>query len=110
MQGTLSGFVVLVLAVWGKYVFNRLWQRSLLNESAEAILAAQALGLHIQPLGYGPKVVLKGCIGEDPVKLVFSGGLFGERVVVRRAHQKRRFSGLRSAQALQLALQGNAEE
>ena len=110
MQGTLSGFVVRVLAVWGKYGFNRWWRRRLLNESAEAILAAQALGLHIQPLGYGPKVVLKGCIGDDPVKLVFSGGLFGERVIVRRARQKLRFSELRSAQALHSALEGNEEE
>ena len=106
MQGTLGGLVVLVLAVWGKYAFNRLWQRSLMEESTEAMSAAERLGLVLQPLGYGPSVRMCGTISGSAVWVQWTGGLFGSSTVVKHGDAKRRHAIVRSAAELEAVLFG----
>ena len=106
MQGTLGGLVVLVLAVWVKYVFNRLWQRALLNESLAAREKAHALGLVLQPIGFGPRIRMKGQISGEAVVVEWSGGMFGQRTVLRRARQKIALPPLRTASQMESALLG----
>ena len=98
--------MVLVLAVWGKYAFNRLWQQSLMDESSEAMSAAHALGLRLQPLGYGPAVRMRGTIDGAEVYIQWGGRMFGSSTTVKSAGIKRRSALLRSASGLQAALFG----
>ena len=83
MQSALAGFVVLVLAVWVKYVFNRLWQKTLLASSEDALVALQAQGFEVQPLGFGPVVVARGTHNGEPVRLEWRGSWKGETSRVR---------------------------
>jgi hypothetical protein len=106
VQGTLGGFVVLVLAVMGTFVFNRLWQRSLLTEAEEAIAEAQAKGFTLQPLGFGPRVVLSLYQEEALVEVCWCGGIRGARTFIRVGKEQRTLGLLTTAQALNLALAG----
>jgi len=106
VQGALGGLVVLVLAVWGKYVLNRLWQRTLLDESFSAREQGAAMGLSLQPLGFGPRIQMKGQIAGDAVCIEWSGGLFGQRTVLRRAGQKTPLRELQTAAQMEAALLG----
>jgi len=106
VQGALGGLVVLVLAVWGKYAFNRLWQRALLNESLSARQKANTMGLVLQPLGYGPRVRMRGQIAGELVLIEWSGGLFGQRTVIRRSGSKLTLPPLRTASQMEATLLG----
>ncbi len=98
--------MVLVLAVWGKYVFNRLWQKTLLDASAEARQVAQQWGLKLLPLGYGPSIEMKGNVGEDAVSISWTGGLFGERTAIVRAGHKRWYGPIHTATQFESAFAG----
>ncbi len=106
MQGALGGLVVLVLAVWGKYVFNRLWQRSLMDESVDAMAAAQTLGLTLQPVGYGPRVKMVGDVDGVAVSIWWCGGLLGASTLVQGADGRQRHPLLRTKAELRAALFG----
>jgi hypothetical protein len=106
VQGALGGFVVLVLAVMGTFVFNRLWQRSLLAEAAEAIAEAQAKGFVLHPLGFGPRVVLSVTQEEGRAEICWCGGVYGARTLIRVGKEQRTLALLTTAQALNLALAG----
>jgi hypothetical protein len=108
VQGVLSGFVVLVLAVGLKYVFNRLWQRSLIEEAGAAMMAAEALGLSVQPLGYGAHVQAMGVLDGVAVQLVWSGGVRGGRTQLSLDGTKQWLPLVTSAELLHRAI--GAEE
>jgi hypothetical protein len=79
INGGLAGVLVILAAVWGWYVRNRLWQQSIVEDAAEAIEGAVQMGLILNPLGYGARVVAAGVLSGKEVKLVWSGGIWGAR-------------------------------
>ena len=73
------------LAVLAVYMFNRLWQRSLLVDAASAMETAVVLGLVFEPLGFGPRVRAAGVWAGEPVVVTWTGGIFGSRTLFCRA-------------------------
>lgn len=71
-----------VLAVWLRYAFNRLWQKSLMNDAAESIKDAQAMGLTVHPAGFGASVHAYGTVSGRRIRIRWSGGLLGERTTI----------------------------
>ena len=102
----MSGFVVLLLAGGGTCVFNRFWQRSLLNEAAAAIRAADALGITLKPLGFGPEVVALGGFNGERVRIRWRGGVMGARTDVQIGRRRRRLPLLVTEDALRAAVSG----
>ena len=78
VQSALGGFVVLVLAVMGKYVMNRLWQKTLMASASEALAAASSFGLHVHRPGFGPVIRATGEHLGEPVRVEWRGGIRGE--------------------------------
>ena len=106
MQGALSGFVVLLLAGVGTFVFNRLWQRSLFDEASAAMEAAEALGIRIAPLGFGPEVVARGTVNGTRVRVRWRGGVRGARSDVSLGCRQHHVPLLVSAAALHALVTG----
>jgi hypothetical protein len=100
VQGALGGFVVLVLAVMGTYVFNRLWQHSLLREAGPAVAAAERLGLRLQPFGFGPRLKVSGVVDGQTTEIVWTGGFRGAHTVVRVGEHRLRYPLATTASAL----------
>jgi len=73
---------VAVLAVWLRYAFNRLWQKSLMVDAAESMKDAQAMGLTVHPTGFGASVHASGTINGRRIRVRWSGGLLGERTTI----------------------------
>ena len=73
VQSALGGFVVLVLAVMGKYVMNRLWQKTLMTSASEALAAASSFGLHVHRLAEAFAEYL-----HERVRVEWRGGIRGE--------------------------------
>ena len=71
-----------VLAVWLRYAFNRLWQKSLMVDAAESIKDAQAMGLTVHPTGFGASIHASGTVHGRRIRVRWSGGLLGERTTV----------------------------
>jgi hypothetical protein len=104
VQSALAGFVVLVLAAWAKYVFNRLWQKTLVDSAADALLAATALGLTVEPLGFGPVIVATGIHDGRTVRVEWRGGWNGETTRIRIDGRVHRTQLVRTASALERLL------
>lgn len=82
-NGVLSGVLVFLGGVWAWVAFQRLWQQSLLEESAEAMAYLEGQGFERRPLGLRARVVLVGEVEGQPARLVWQGGLLGARCSVR---------------------------
>ena len=104
VQGVLSGVIVAGAAVAGRYMMNRLWQKSLLADSRPALQAAEAAGLQIRPLGFGALIRAEGTVGGRPVRIQWRGGVFGERTAVWVAGQRTVLPLVRTAAALNIAV------
>jgi hypothetical protein len=75
----LSGVLILLGAVWGWVLFNRLWHRTLAALAAPAIAAAEAKGLRLRAPGRLARLVAEGNFGSQWVRVEWRGGPFGER-------------------------------
>ena len=75
----LSGFLILIGAVWGVYLFNRLWQQSLHQRAGGAIDAAAARGLVLSEPGLSACLVATGVLDGRQVRLEWRGGFLGPR-------------------------------
>lgn len=106
MQSALAGFVVLVLAVWVKYVFNRLWQKTLLASAADVLAVLQDRGFEVQPLGFGPRVVATGTHDGQALRIEWRGGWRGETSRIRINGQVRSGTAIRSQADLSALIAG----
>lgn len=79
ISSALSGVLILLGAVWGWVLFNRLWHRTLAQLAAPAIAAAAAKGLRLRPPGRAARLVAEGNLGSQWVRVEWRGGPFGER-------------------------------
>ena len=104
VQGVLSGVVVASAAVAGRYMANRLWQKSLIADSEPALRAAESAGLRILPLGFGPCIRAQGTVGAQSVRIRWRGGVFGERTSVWVDGRRTALPLLRTAAALHAAI------
>tara|TARA_B100000575_G_scaffold288122_1_gene287635 strand:+ start:777 stop:1145 length:369 start_codon:yes stop_codon:yes gene_type:complete len=104
VEGVLSGVFVAAGAVALRYVFNRLWQRSLIADAALAIAAAHDAGLCVHPLGFGPRVEASGDIGGVSVRVRWEGGIRGERTIIWMDGSRQTAPLVRSAEGLHAAL------
>ncbi len=93
-----------VLAVWLRYVFNRLWQKSLASDAAGALHAAVHRGLQVLPSGFGASVNAAGVTGGRNVRIRWSGGVLGERCAVWIDGRRQSVSMIRTEEDLQSAL------
>ena len=104
VQGVLSGVIVASAAVTVRYMTNRLWQKSLIAESEPALRAAEAAGLRIRPLGFGPIVQAQGVVGLQAVRVRWRGGVLGARTSVWVDGRRTALPLLRTAAALNAAI------
>ena len=79
LNSALSGFLILIGATWGVYLFNRLWQQSLHELASGAIEAAAVRGLVVAEPGLSARVVAQGVIDGRKVRLEWRGGFLGPR-------------------------------
>lgn len=82
VQGVLSGVFVAAGAFALFYGFNRLWQRSLASDAADAIAGAEALGLVISPLGFRAHIEAAGVLEGVSVRIRWKGGVGGEQTLL----------------------------
>ncbi len=87
VNSVLAGLLILVLALWAKYLLNRLWQVSLRADAASAICGAEARGLQLQGDGVKARVVAVGARGSEPVRVEWRGGWRGAHTVLFRGDQ-----------------------
>jgi hypothetical protein len=104
-NSVLSGFMLLVAALWGLYLVNRLWQGSLANDAAAGISAAAGLGLGLVPAGLRARLVARGIVDGQDVRVEWRGGLRGAHSVVFVADRFSRVPLIDSAEALDASLQ-----
>ncbi len=104
-NSVLSGFMLLVAALWGLYLVNRLWQGSLANDAAAGIAAAAGLGLRLVPAGLRARLVARGIVDGEDVRVEWRGGLRGAHSVVFVADRFSRVPLIDSAAALDATLQ-----
>ena len=82
VNAVLAGLVVLIGALWALYGMSRLWQQSLYREASGALAAAADLGFAVQPASTGPRLVARGAIQGQPVRVEWRGGVWGAHSVV----------------------------
>jgi len=104
LNGALAGFVVLVAAVWGNYIFNRLWQITIEDEAGEALEAAREAGLKLIPAAYRPRRVAKGRVASHDIRVEWRGGLRGLASKVYVDDTVQRTALIRSKQELMEAI------
>lgn len=81
-NSVLSGVLLVVAALWGLYLVNRLWQGSLASDAAEGIEAAASRGLVLDPTGLRARLVARGEVDGGMVRVEWRGGLRGAHSVV----------------------------
>ena len=109
LNAELSGVLLLLAALWGLVLFNRLWQHSLGRDAAEAIASARTLGLAVGPAPLRARWVASGNIGSQPVELSWRGGIWGAHSVVRLGGRSQNIPLVRTTDQLNAALSGQAE-
>jgi hypothetical protein len=103
-NSVLSGFLLLVAALWGLYLINRLWQGSLANDAQAGIAAAGARGLGLVPAGLRARLVARGHLDGQDVRVEWRGGVRGPHSVVVVADRFSRVPFIDSAEALDASL------
>lgn len=103
-NGVLSGVIVFIGGLWAWVAFQRLWQQSLLEESAEAIAYLEGQGFTRRPTGLRARVVLVGEIEGQPARVVWQGGLLGARTRVRVGTARHRTEPIRTVGQVQQVL------
>ena len=78
----------------------------MLNDAAPAIHAADALGITVQPLGFGAEIVASGLVNGARVRIRWRGGVLGARSDVRVGGRSDTVPLLVSAAALHAVLTG----
>lgn len=104
-NSVLSGFLLVVAALWGLYLVNRLWQGSLANDAEAGIAAAADRGLPLVPAGLRARLVARGQVDGQDVRVEWRGGMRGAHSVVVFADRFARVPLIDSAEALDASLQ-----
>ncbi|MEC8422768.1 MAG: hypothetical protein VX000_03260 [Myxococcota bacterium] len=104
-NSVLSGLLLVVAALWGLYLVNRLWQGSLATDAEAGIGAARARGLLLVPPGLRARLVAAGELDGRAVQIEWRGGVRGAHSVVITADRKARVPLIDSADALDASLQ-----
>jgi hypothetical protein len=103
-NSVLSGLLLVVAALWGLYLVNRLWQGSLAADAAAGISAAGERGLALVPAGLRARLVARGQVEGQDVRVEWRGGLRGAHSVVVFADRFARVPLIDSAEALDASL------
>lgn len=103
-NSVLSGMLLVVAALWGLYLVNRLWQGSLAADAEAGIEAASLRGLALQPAGLRARLVAAGELDGQEVRIEWRGGLRGNHSVIRWADRFSRLPLIDSVDALDAGL------
>lgn len=103
-NSVLSGLLLLVAALWGLYLVNRLWQGSLARDAQAGIDAAAGRGLPLRPAGLRARLIARGEVDGQDVRVEWRGGLRGPHSVVVVADRFARVPLIDSAEALDASL------
>ena len=104
-NSVLSGLLLVVAALWGLYLVNRLWQGSLASDAQAGIMAAGERGLDLVPAGLRARLVARGRVDGRDVRVEWRGGMRGAHSVVVIADRFARVPLIDSAAALEASLQ-----
>jgi len=82
VSGVVSGILIALAAAWIWHGYGRLWRHSIATDAAEALDMAAALGMRVRPSSRRCAWIAEGALDGVPVRIVWAGGVFGERTLV----------------------------
>jgi len=82
IQGILAGVLLLLVAYWIRFANNWLWRESFLNDGLYP-RCVNSLGLIVEPLSSGPRLMANGKFEGREVELTMEGSFRGRRLICK---------------------------